>query len=43
MSEIGAQSRVRDLRVVGEEDAGPEDLVEEYLLTLEGRSAPTPQ
>jgi hypothetical protein len=41
MSEIGAQSGSRNLRVVGKEKAGPEDLVEEYLLTLEGRSAPT--
>lgn len=41
MYEIGAQSGARNLRVVGEEEAGPEDLVEEYLLTLEGRSAST--
>lgn len=41
MSEIGAQSGVRNLRVVGEGEAGPEDLVEEYLLTLEGRSTQT--
>jgi hypothetical protein len=41
MSEIGAQSGSRNLRVVGKDKAGPEDLVEEYLLTLEGISAPT--
>ncbi len=41
MSEVGAQSGVRNLRVVGEEEAAPDDLVEEYLLTLEGRSAST--
>ncbi len=41
MSEVGAQSGARNLRVVGEEGAGSEDLVNEYLLTLEGRSAPT--
>ena len=41
MSEIGAQDSARNLRMVGEEDAGSQDLVEEYLLTLEGRSAPT--
>jgi len=41
LSEVGAQSGVRNLRVVGEEEAAPDDLVEEYLLTLEGRSAST--
>ncbi len=41
MSEIGAQSEVRNLQLVGKEEAGSEDLVGEYLLTLEGRSAPT--
>lgn len=41
MSEIGAQSGARNLRVVGEEESGSEGLVEEYLLTLEGRSAST--
>ncbi len=41
MSEIGAQSEGRNLRLVGEEEAGSEDLVGEYLLTLEGRSALT--
>lgn len=41
MSEFGTQSGARNLRVVGEKEAGSEDLVEEYLLTLEGRSAPT--
>ena len=41
MSEIGAQDSARNLRMVGEEDAGSQDLVEEYLLTLEGRSGPT--
>lgn len=41
MSEIGARDEPRNLRVVGEEEADSEDLVEEYLLGLEGRSAPT--
>ena len=41
MSEIGAQRGSPNLRVVGEEEAGFEDLVGEYLLTLEGRSAQT--
>ena len=41
MSEIGARDEARNLRVVGEEEAAPEDLVGEYLLSLEGRSAPT--
>ncbi len=41
MSEIGAQGVRRNLRIVGDQESGPEDLVEEYLLTLEGRSAPT--
>ena len=41
MAEIGPQSEARNLRVVGEEEAGSEDLVEEYLLTLEGRSIQT--
>ncbi|MBA2784046.1 MAG: tyrosine-type recombinase/integrase [Rubrobacteraceae bacterium] len=37
MAEVNAP----DLRVVGEEGAGPEDLVGEYLTTLSGRSAST--
>jgi hypothetical protein len=37
MAEFGA----RALRAVGDEEGGPEDLVGEYLKTLEGRSAAT--
>jgi hypothetical protein len=37
MAEVDAP----DLRVVGEEAAGSEDLVEEYLANLSGRSAAT--
>ena len=41
MSERGARDEVRNLRIVGEEEADSEDLVGEYLLGLEGRAAPT--
>lgn len=38
MSEAGTQSGVRNLRVVREKESGFEDLVEEYLDSLGGRS-----
>jgi site-specific recombinase XerD len=41
MSKIGARSGARNLRVVGEEEGDPEDLVGEYLGSLGGRSAST--
>jgi hypothetical protein len=36
-----AEVEARALRVVGNEEGGPEDLVGEYLATLGGRSAST--
>ncbi|MDP9411717.1 MAG: tyrosine-type recombinase/integrase [Actinomycetota bacterium] len=41
MSEVGARGGVRRLRLAGESEGGPEDLVGEYLATLGGRSAST--
>ena len=36
-----AETNVPDLRVVGDQEGGPDDLVGEYLRTLGGRSAST--
>ncbi len=41
MVEAGAHDGARGLRLVGESEGGPGDLVDEYLATLEGRSAAT--
>ncbi len=41
MAEVGARGGARNLRVVGEGEGGPEDLVGEYLASLGGRSAAT--
>lgn len=41
MGEVGARGGARGLRVVGESESGPEDLVGEYLATLGGRSSST--
>lgn len=41
MTEVGTRSEARGLRVVGDEEGRPEDLVGEYLATLGGRSAST--
>lgn len=41
MAEDKARGGVRGLRLVGESESGPEDLVGEYLATLGGRSAST--